>query len=197
MADPPTSDFERLIARIGRALEAAEVPYMLIGGQAVLLHGEPRLTQDIDITLGADLGALADVLEVCRRVGLDPLPEDPAEFVRETFVLPTVERETGVRVDFIFSTTPYEREAIGRAVSVEVAGTPVAFATAEDLILHKLFAGRARDLEDARGVVRRRQPEIDWSYVERWAGEFGAVPGREDLPDRVRELREGSGGGTN
>ncbi len=26
---------------------------MLIGGQAVLLHGQPRLTEDIDVTLGA------------------------------------------------------------------------------------------------------------------------------------------------
>jgi hypothetical protein len=25
---------------------------MIIGGQAVLLYGEPRLTKDIDITLG-------------------------------------------------------------------------------------------------------------------------------------------------
>jgi hypothetical protein len=25
---------------------------MIIGGQAVLLYGEPRLTRDIDITLG-------------------------------------------------------------------------------------------------------------------------------------------------
>ena len=28
---------------------------MLIGGQAVLLYGEPRLTRDIDITLGVDV----------------------------------------------------------------------------------------------------------------------------------------------
>lgn len=193
MAEPPTSDFERLIARIGRALDDAEVPYMVIGGQAVLLHGEPRLTQDIDITLGLDPDALPDVLDVCGTAGLEPLPEDPADFVRETFVLPAVERETGLRADFIFSTTSYEREAIRRAVSVEVAGTSVDFATAEDLILHKLFAGRPRDLEDARGVVRRRGSGIDWSYVERWAGEFASVPGRENLPTRVRELREEGG----
>ena len=27
---------------------------MVIGGQAVLVHGQPRLTQDIDITLGVE-----------------------------------------------------------------------------------------------------------------------------------------------
>jgi hypothetical protein len=45
--------FETLLERIALALEQAAVPYMVIGGQAVLLHGEPRLTKDIDVTLGA------------------------------------------------------------------------------------------------------------------------------------------------
>ena len=59
-------------------------------------------------------------------------------------------------MDFIFSTTPYERQAIARAEPVVLAGVPVPFATAEDLLIHKLFAGRPRDLEDAAGVVRRK-----------------------------------------
>ncbi len=53
--------FQNLLARLGRALERARIPYMVIGGQAVLLHGEPRLTRDIDVTLGVDSGALARV----------------------------------------------------------------------------------------------------------------------------------------
>lgn len=28
---------------------------MIIGGQAVMVYGEPRLTKDIDITLGVDI----------------------------------------------------------------------------------------------------------------------------------------------
>ena len=45
--------FEALLERIGGTIERAGIPYMVIGGQAVLLYGEPRLTQDIDITLAA------------------------------------------------------------------------------------------------------------------------------------------------
>ena len=61
----------------------------LIGGQAVLLHGRPRLTEDIDIKLGADPRALDEMLAACTALDLAPLPADPREFVRETFVLPT------------------------------------------------------------------------------------------------------------
>ena len=41
--------FDQIIARVGAALDRAGLPDMIIGGQAVLLHGEPRLTRDIDI----------------------------------------------------------------------------------------------------------------------------------------------------
>jgi hypothetical protein len=161
---------------------------MLIGGQAVLLHGEPRLTQDVDVTLGVGPARLDDVLLACRRVGLEPLPADVAAFVRDTFVLPAADPGTSIRVDFIFSTRPYEAQAIERAVPVPVAGETIPFVGAEDLILHKLFAGRARDLEDAAGVVRRKGDRLDWTYVRRWAGEFALIPGRESMVERVEEL---------
>jgi hypothetical protein len=54
--------FENLLERIAQSLKNNGIPYMVIGGQAVLLYGEPRLTKVIDITLGADLTRLQDVL---------------------------------------------------------------------------------------------------------------------------------------
>jgi hypothetical protein len=182
------TDFGELIARLARNLVARELPFMLIGGQAVLLHGEPRLTQDIDITLGVTPQRLDDAVAACEAAGLTPLPTDIAAFVRDTFVLPATDAQTGIRVDLIFSTTPYEAQAIGRAVLVEVGGSQVPFATAEDLILHKLFAGRPRDLEDAAGVSRRKGRTLDWPYLRRWALEFSSIPGREQLPEQVRAL---------
>ncbi len=123
-------------------------------------------------------------------MGLRPLPENLPDFVRRTFVLPALHSDTRIRVDFIFSTSPYERQAIERAIEVELKGVAVPFATAEDLILHKLFAGRPRDIEDAQGVVRRKETEIDWAYLGRWAREFASVPGREHLPEQLERLRE-------
>jgi hypothetical protein len=162
---------------------------MLVGGQAVLLHGEPRLTVDIDVTLGASPDRLDDLLNLCESLDLRPLPEDPEAFVRETFVLPCADTGSGIRVDFIFSTTPYEQQAMKRAVSVSLQGEAVPFAAAEDLILHKLFAGRPRDIEDAGGVVRRKGQELDWEYMRSWAREFSSVPGREDLVEQLDDLR--------
>lgn len=193
MASPPPPDFSSFIAALARELARHQLPFMLIGGQAVLLHGRPRLTEDIDVTLGVDPSRLAVVRKICAALDLQVLPQEVEKFVRETFVLPARHGRTGTRVDFIFSTTPYEAQAIARAVRVTVAGVDVPFATAEDLIIHKLFAGRARDVEDAVGVVRRKGKDLDWAYIERWAHEFAGVPGREDLPRRVAQLREEAG----
>jgi predicted nucleotidyltransferase len=188
MASPDSPDFAQLIARLARTLADRELSFMLIGGQAVLVHGEPRLTQDVDLTLAASPERLDDVLAVCAAAGLSPLPHDAVAFVRDTFVLPAAEQATGIRVDFVFSTTPYEAGAIARAVRIDVNGVPVPFAAAEDLILHKLFAGRPRDQEDAAGVVRRKGRELDWDYIHVWAREFSVLPGREDLPEQARRL---------
>src|SRR5262245_35417486 len=106
--------FESLLERIATALDANAIPYMVIGGQAVLVHGEPLLTRDIDITLGVDLDRLTDVLSVAAALGFVVLV-DPEKFTRETMVLPCQDPVTTIRVDFIFSFSTYERQALARA----------------------------------------------------------------------------------
>lgn len=194
MGSHPAPDFAGLIARVARELAAAQLPFMLIGGQAVLLHGRPRLTEDIDITLGVDPSHLDALLAACGKLNLIPLPTQVDTFVRETFVLPVRDTATAVRVDFVFSTTPFERQAIDRAQLVTMEDVAVPFATAEDLIIHKLFAGRPRDWEDAIGVVQRQESRLDWTYIASWAREFAMVPGREGMVESAGRLRrEGAG----
>ena len=149
-------DFKALLSRLSRVLEERGVPFMIIGGHAVLLHGEPRLTQAVDVTLGVGPARLPDVLSACQELDFEPLAENVQDFVQSTFVLPAADRVTGIRVD---------------------------------LIIHELFAGRPRDIEDAVGVIRRKGAELNWDYLRRWAAEFALVPGRENLPDALEELR--------
>ena len=80
--------FNQLLERIALGLEERQIPYMVIGGQAVLIYGEPRLTRDIDITLGVGPERLADVLALARASAWRVLVERPDEFVQRTFVLP-------------------------------------------------------------------------------------------------------------
>ena len=165
--------FEELLSKIGVCLNRYNLPYMIIGGQAVLLYGEPRLTRDIDIILGVNIDHLNKLLAVVKELSLKPIPKDKDidSFVKQTMVLPTIEESTGIRVDFIFAFTPYEINAIKRVKKVIIMGQEVAFASLEDLIIHKIFAGRPRDLEDVKSVIVKN-PGIDSKYIRNWLKEF-------------------------
>ena len=140
---------------------------MVIGGQAGGVHGEFRATQDIGITLCDGPAGAAPVLAAIAKMGLQVLVNDVDDFLRQTFVLPVRDPESGIRVDFVFSLSPFERDAIRRAVSVPYDGIAVRFVSVENLIIQKVVAGRPRDLADAKGVILKN-PAYDRGYVERW-----------------------------
>jgi predicted nucleotidyltransferase len=165
--------FQRLLRKISRELRNNSIPYMVIGGQAVLIYGEPRLTRDIDITLGMGTEGLAKLLQSIGRLNLRVLVQHEDEFVTRTMVLPTLEEESGIRVDFIFSFSHYERQALQRAVQVKLGRTTVQFASLEDVIVHKIIAGRPRDIEDVRSILIKN-PDYDLAYIEKWLKEFDA-----------------------
>ena len=170
--------FEKLLAEISKALERENIPYMIIGGQAVLLHGEPRFTRDIDVTLGVDTDQTGRIVKIARELSLEPKEEMTEDFVKRNAVLSVEDHETKIVVDFIFSFLPYERQAIRRAKPVHIGAAKVRFATAEDTIIHKLFAGRPRDIEDVKGIVNNKR-DLDKAYLKKWLADFSAVAGRD------------------
>ncbi len=170
-----------LLKRLAQELAATGIPYMVIGGQAVLLYGRPRLTRDIDITLGVDTDQFIRVEALCSALGLKPLTEDPQSFAAKTKVLPAEAQDSKVRVDFIFSFTPYETQAIERVNEVLLEGCPVRFASCEDVIIHKMVAARPVDQEDVRHLLAKNRDALDIEYLRHWLREFSHVPGHERI----------------
>ena len=68
---------ETLNRKIAEQLDKENIPYMIIGGQAVLIYGRPRLTRDIDITLGIDTDKFSFIEKVCNNLKLRLLVENP------------------------------------------------------------------------------------------------------------------------
>lgn len=163
--------FSQLLEQIALGLDERQVPYMIIGGQAVLIYGEPRLTRDIDVTLGVGPDRLADLLALAHSYSWRVLVENPEEFVQRTMVLPLEDSQSSIRIDLILSFSPYERQALERVHRVGIGKATVRFAAPEDVIVHKIIAGRPRDLEDVRSILTKRA-NLDRAYIRRWLAEF-------------------------
>ncbi len=105
--------------------------------------------------------------------------------------LPCADPATGIRVDLIFSCSPYEQQALGRVRTVKLGAAEVQFASVEDLLIHKVVAGRPRDSEDAQSVLAKN-PQADLSYVRHWLGQLSTAlsePLGERFEQLVTELR--------
>jgi len=179
---------EELIKKVAQCLDRDKIPYMIIGGQAVLLYGTPRLTRDIDITLGIDTDKFRSIEKICKKLELKILPEDPEGFAAETKVLPAEEVELRIRVDFIFSFTQYEAQAIGRTKEVRIRGYPVKFASCEDVIIHKMIAARAVDAEDVKSILIKNKDSIDLEYITGWLLEFSKISEHEGILEGFNRL---------
>jgi predicted nucleotidyltransferase len=179
---------EKLIRKIAEQLDKENIPYMIIGGQAVLIYGRPRLTRDIDITLGIDTDKFLLVEKVCNQLKLELLVEKPEDFAGKTKVLPAEEPESKVRVDFIFSFTQYETQAIKNAKQVQVDDYPVNFASPEDVIIHKMVAGRAVDEEDVKSILAKKRKTIDLEYIRKWLSEFAEIQEYSGISEKFNRL---------
>ena len=155
---------ESALVAIADRLERLEVPYTIIGGMANAVWGEPRATLDIDVTVWVDEGEITAVL-VRLADDYKILAKDAVDFIQQTRVLP-LESEGGIRIDMIFGMLTFEQVAIERSVIRNVAGKPVRFCSAEDLILYKIVSDRPQDLNDVKAIVGRSGNALDRNYLD-------------------------------
>jgi hypothetical protein len=138
--------------------------FCFIGGVAVQRWGEPRLTQDVDLTVLTGLGneerftdALLGVFARRR--------SDAREFALRHRVL-LVRTGSGVDVDVAFGALPFEERSVQRASPwVWTSNASLITCSAEDLVVHKVFAGRDLDWGDVERILTRRHGKLDLSQI--------------------------------
>ncbi len=140
-----------------------------IGGVAVLRWGEPRVTRDVDLTLMVGFGGEERFVSALLGEFVGRLP-DAYEFALRSRVL-LLQAGNGVGIDVSLGALPFEAMTVGRSTYFEFEeGVRLRTCSAEDLVVMKLFAGRALDLQDAEGVIRRQVGCFDWAHVREQIG---------------------------
>jgi predicted nucleotidyltransferase len=83
-------------------------------------------------------------------------------------------QESGIDVDIVFGSLPFEKEAVARATWVEIGGVHVPLPLPEDLIIMKAVAHRHQDLADIEAIIAAH-PKFNLRRVHRWVREFAAA----------------------
>ncbi len=68
-----------------------------------------------------------------------------------------------------------------RCRRVEMVGLDVPVISPEDLIVSKVLAGRPKDLEDLRGILRERRESLDLEQIRETIGLLEQALGQSDL----------------
>lgn len=192
MANPPDPPREPLkptivaaVRAVATALSVLPVPAMIIGGIAVIARGVPRLTRDVDATVAGgaiELTALLDALSTCDVV---PRIDDAAAFAATNQVVLLRHQPSRVDVDLSIAWLPFEYEALASSELLDLAGTRVKVARAEDLIIYKAVAFRPQDQQDIERLLVLHRPSVDLDRVLQIVGSFAAAL---DEPSRVMDL---------
>lgn len=175
------SGLASVLARWGR--------WYVFGAQAVIAHGVPRLSADVDVTLQLVPDDPERFAKEMKEGGFDLLVNDP-EFIRRTRVMPFVHRATSMPLDIVLAESGLEQEFLDRAQPADVGGAVVPLIHPEDLIIAKIVAGRPKDLEDARGLWRIRGRELDAARIRRILGQLEEALSQSDLLPAFESIRE-------
>lgn len=141
------------------AFEQAKIPYAVVGGYAVSLHGAPRGTFDIDFAIRWSLANLEKVEEALRQLGLiSRIPVDAKtiftfrdEYVKNknliawNFYNPVRLNE---QVDIIIN---YDLAA-ATTKTIKTHSGRIVVLSKQDLIAMKKASGRPQDLEDIKSL---------------------------------------------
>lgn len=153
-------DFRELLSE----LNAHRVKYLVVGGQAVSIHAQPRFTKDLDILIGADPENAKAAYAALAKFGAPLEGLKPADLVEpgNFFRMGT----PPVLVDVLSSIAGVEFEqAWERRVEVSIDDAlTIQVISREDLRTAKLAAGRPQDLADAaeleRSLEAQHRPDI-------------------------------------
>lgn len=155
-------------------------PWYVSGAQAVVLYGVPRLSADVDVTVGLHPDTPEAFASDMDLAGFSLRVNDP-EFVRRTRVMPFVHRPTAMPLDVVLAASGLKEEFLRRARTLDLGGSAIRLIDVEDLVIAKVLAGRPKDIDDANALWRLHGSTADAGRIRAILRELEDALSQSDL----------------
>jgi len=184
-----------LISLFVRPLNRLSIPYLVTGGVASVVYGEPRLTRDIDLVIGL---RPRDARRFAGAWSAEEFYVPPVEVIEEESGRPAhghfnvIHNLTAMRADiYLPGIDALNAWAFAHKVVRLIDDDEVSLAPIEAVILAKLryyqMGKSDRHLRDIRQMLRISGDLVDRPELERWAARLG-VEGEWTQAQEFQEL---------
>ena len=156
-----------ILIPIDRLMKGHGIPYAVIGGYAVAAWGNVRTTRDIDILCSTrDLETLKSALS---QSGMDfeHRMGDADDPISDVIRIRPGAPGTPYEIDFLAGIRGAPPDLLARAREVSLDDLKIPIASPEDMVVLKILGGSARDLEDARSIIRIQEGKLDLALLRR------------------------------
>jgi hypothetical protein len=161
--------------------------FCFIGGVALQRWGEPRLTQDVDLTLLTGFGSEEQFVDSMLKEFIPRRP-DAREFALSRRVL-LIETRKGVGVDVALGALPFEERTVQRASEwAWTEAQELTTCSAEDLVVHKVFAGRDLDWGDVERVLTRQHGRLNLTQIRTELKPLLELKGAPESLDKLERM---------
>ena len=125
--------------------------------------------------------SIADLVAALRTAGFAARVPDVATFAERSRVVPLVHEATRLPVDVVIAGPGLEEAFLAHAEERTVGDVRVPVASAGDVIVMKVLAGRPKDVEDVAAIVRANVDRLDLDGVRATLATLERALGRADL----------------
>lgn len=162
-------------------LESLGIKYMITGGMASVIYGEPRLTHDVDIVLEVTRGNEGRIVDAFPSdefycAPIEVIRVEASRALRGHFNI--IHHETGFKADIYLKGRDRLHEwGLSMRRKVEVEGEPVWVAPPEYVILRKLEyfreGGSDKHIKDIEGMLDLSRDIIRVDLIDEMAESYG------------------------
>lgn len=159
-------------------LDRLGCPLALMGGLALSVWKHVRATRDVDLLIGLGPVDFNTILQELSQAGIRARHKPPILDLQSVRIIQLLYEPPGsftdLPIDLLLAESDYHIQALERRVATFLPDIDLQIyvLSCEDLILHKLIAGRIIDRADGAALLRVNRASLDLDYLAKWINQL-------------------------